>query len=143
MIRPLAENSLSVRPIDTASSSSAAFSLDQRLLPKTDGGKEDGGIDRLYEQLKQLWQADPGIGGGDIIEFLNRFVAEDGDMPYQDVLNQTPALGQVLNKLSEEGNEGSGLYTAVYEGFGVAAVSSAVLNQFISEAILSPPSYDF
>lgn len=118
--------------------SPAPLSLDQRLAPKAAEGQEDGNIDRLYAQLKQLWESNPEISSTEIIDYLRKFEAEDGSQPYRAIPTHTPALAQVMNRFKEEGGESSPIYATLYKGVGLAVVSNGILNSFIGKMIALP-----
>lgn len=135
MIQQLTGNYLHTQ---SAGTPTAPLSLDQRLAPQAGEDSKNDDIDRLYEQLKQLWETDPDIDSTDIINHLCKFVAEDGGMPYKGIPSHTPALAQIMNRLKEEGGEGSPVYTTLYKGMGLAVVSNGILNSFIGKMISLP-----
>lgn len=142
MIQQLGESYF--RPL-SAGMSTAPINLDQRLAPQAAQNNNDDNnnnnkdnIDRLYGQLKQLWEANPDIDSAEIINHLCKFVAEDGSMPFEGIRSHPKALAAVMERLKEEGGEESPIYATLYKGMGFAVVSNGFLDSFIQKMLTWP-----
>ncbi|PRC93881.1 hypothetical protein [Solimicrobium silvestre] len=135
MIHQLAESYLSSQ---AGRDDAVLTSLDQLLVNDTDGKEKDDNIDQLYEQLKKCWEANPDIRSEQIIDYLRKFVAADGSMPYKSIPTHTAALGQVMARFKEDGGADSPIYSALYKGLGFAVVSNGILNSFIRKMTERP-----
>lgn len=113
-------------------------SLESRLANQAQPEAEDGAIDQLYAEMKQRWEANPALSSNEIIDCLRNFVAADGSTPYKAIPTHMKALRAVMERLKEDGGEGSPAYAALYKGMGLAVVSNGIFNNFMIKMILQP-----
>jgi hypothetical protein len=111
--------------------------LDERLVSGASALAKDAHMDRLYEELKQLWSDHPGLDSAQVIDHLRKF-AVDGKMPYKDIPTHTPALARLMQKLREEGAADSPIYAVLKQSLGFAVVSNGILNSFMTK-MREPP----
>jgi hypothetical protein len=129
MIEKLAATFL---PVGKNGEERPAIALDERLACGASAVAKDAHMDRLYEELKQLWSDHPGLDSTRVIDHLRKF-AVDGKTPYKDIPTHTPALARVMQKLRQEGAADSPIYAVLKQSLGFAVVSNGILNSFMTK----------
>lgn len=134
MIHLPAEN---LHHTQVSSAPDALVNLD-RLASQYVERNEVDNIDHLYKKMRQLWESDPSFKSSDIIDCLNKYVAEDGNMPYKGIRSHATVIAQIMKRFKDDGGGGSPIYNTLYEGMGIAVVSNGILSSFIAKMCSMP-----